>query len=87
MYDASSIKILNQEEANNRFEFAYILELMEKYPNRSEQNIKDGVSACIRIGVDPKYFEDYFLKGDSTVKRIPEVEIVFAEIHQENKLK
>ena len=87
MYDASSIKILNQEEASSRFSFAYVLELMEKYPMRSEQNIKDGVSACIRIGIDPKYFEDYYLKGDNTVKRIPEVELVFTEIQQENRLK
>lgn len=87
MYDASSIKILNQEEASNRFEFAYVLELMEKYPMRSEQNIKDGVAACIRIGIDPKYYEDYYLKGDLSVKRIREVEIIFTEIQQEHKLK
>lgn len=86
-YTASDIKILTPQEASDRFEFAYVLKLMELYPMRSEQNIKNGVASCIRMGIDPRYYEDYYLKGDPTVKRIPEIEEIFKEIQDEQKLK
>ena len=86
MYDASSIKILNQEESDI-FEFSHVLRLMEKYPNRSPENIKIGIEACRRVGVDKDYFENYYLKQDKTVKYIPEVSEVFKIIQDENRLR
>lgn len=85
-YNASSIRILNQDEAIERFEFAYILSLMEQYPMRSRSNIENGIEACRRVGIDPKYYEDRYLK-ELNIPRIIEVELVFKEILGEQKLK
>lgn len=86
LYNADSIKVLNQEESDE-FEFSHVAKLMEKYPMRSPENIKIGIEACRRIGVDKDYFEDYYLKQDSTVKYIPEVSEVFKIIQDENRLR
>jgi hypothetical protein len=83
-YSASSIKVLTQDEAINRFEFAYVIFLMEQYPMRSRSNIENGIEACRRIGIDPKYYEDRYLKG-LDIPRIVEVEAVFKEILEEQR--
>lgn len=86
VYDASSIKVLNQEDSDE-FEFAHVLRLMEKYPMRSSENIKIGIEACCRVNAPKDYFEDYYLKQDPTVKYISEVSEVFKIIQDENRLK
>ena len=85
-YTAKDIKILNQEESDT-FEFSHVLRLMEKYPNRSPENIKIGIEACRRVNAPKDYFEDYYLKQDPTVKYIPEVSEVFKIIQDENRLR
>jgi len=85
-YNADSIKVLNQEESD-KFEFSHVLRLITLYPMRSPENIKIGIEACRRIGVDKDYFEDYYLKQDPTVKYISEVSEVFKIIQDENRLR
>lgn len=86
VYDASSIKVLNQEESD-KFEFSHVLRLITLYPMRSPENIKIGIEACRRVNAPKDYFEDYYLKQDSTVKYISEVSEVFKIIRDENRLR
>lgn len=85
-YNADSIKVLNQEESDE-FEFSQVARLMEKYPMRSLENIKIGLEACRRVNAPKDYFENYYLKHNSTVKYIPEVSEVFKIIQNENRLR
>ena len=85
-YTAKDIKILNQEESDV-FEFSHVSRLMEKYPMRSPENIKIGIEACRRVGVDKDYFENYYLKQDSTVQYISEVSEVFKIIKDEGRVR
>ena len=84
-YDASSIKILKEVEAEERFPWVLIERLASQYL-RDRDWIALGLQACIECGVPQQYFIDYYLKKDKSVKYIPEVTEVYKElkIQQQN---
>ena len=82
MYDASSIKILQQEEIEERFEWVKIERLAQEYL-RDKQWIADGLEACIRCNVSQEYFIEYYLKKNKEVKYLSEVTDTYKELLKE----
>lgn len=66
-YNASSIKILQPEEASERFEWLKIQDLANHYHCTIEW-IERGFEACWMAGVDKQYFISRYLEKDATVQ-------------------
>ncbi len=60
-YNASSIKILSEEEARKKFQWVNTGELAKKY-NVNEEFIKLGLISCDAIGLGFQNFIDKYLK-------------------------
>lgn len=60
-YTAANIRILDRDEIVERFEWAKIAELADRY-GRSEDWIRRGLQACREAGVDERYFVDRYLE-------------------------
>ena len=65
-YNAASIKILQPEEASDRFEWLKIQELANRYSCTTEW-IERGFEACWRAGVDKSYFIERYLNKDNAI--------------------
>jgi len=65
-YNATSIKILQPEEASEKFEWLKIQELANRYSCTTEW-IERGFEACWRAGVDKSYFIERYLEKDPAI--------------------
>ena len=60
-YNASSIRILEPTEISERFIWARVAELADRY-RRPAQWISRGLEACRRAGIDDAYFVSRYLE-------------------------
>ena len=81
-YNARSIRILQPDEVNERFEWHKIEELAQQY-QRSPKWIERGFEACWRSGVDKDYFISRYLDKDPSVAPIAIVGEAFRELLHE----
>jgi hypothetical protein len=81
-YNADSIRILQPEEAEERFEWLKIQQLANQYHCTTEW-IERGLEACWRAGVPKSYFISRYLDKDSTVPVNPLVSEAFRELLHE----
>jgi len=80
-YTASNIVILTTAEIADRFGWAKVAELAERY-RRPEQWIARGLEACRRAGVDPDYFERRYLQRQD-IPRNEQVDAAMREMAME----
>jgi hypothetical protein len=71
-YMADSIKILSDEEAAERFGFAAVGRLSERYPGSAPAFIARMVQACQLSGWPIDDAERRYLAGDKSVEPTPE---------------
>jgi hypothetical protein len=62
-YTASAIRILTADEVADRFSWARVAELAERY-RKPAAWIERGLEACRRAGVGDEYFVDRYLKRE-----------------------
>jgi len=82
-YTASNIVILTTAEIADRFGWAKVAELAERY-RRPEQWIARGLEACRRAGVDPDYFERRYLQRQD-IPRNEQVDAAMREMAMERR--
>ena len=63
-YDAHSIKILSEAELKSKFLWLQAGELAKRY-NQPLKFVTRGLEVCYRLGLDPDYFVDRYLKKQS----------------------
>ena len=78
-YNAASIKILSADEAAERFDFAAVGRLSERYPGSAPAFIARMVEACQLSGWPVDQAERRYLAGDKSIEPTPE----FREVHRE----
>jgi hypothetical protein len=84
-YNADSIRILQPDEATQRFEWLRIQELAHEY-NRSPKWIARGFEACWRAGVEKDYFIERYLNKNKDIPFNEVVNEAFMELLQEIEL-
>lgn len=82
-YDSKSIRILKPDEIENRFEWAHVVALAEKYPLANIGFIGRGLEACRRCSVESDYFINRYLIKDGKTPPNPDVENAYKEIMRE----
>lgn len=83
-YNADSIKILNSDEAEQKFEWLQAGRLASEF-NMPEDFISRGLECCRRIGFNPEFFVNRYLKKDGTPFS-PEFDAVYKEILNELRM-
>lgn len=83
-YNADSIKILNSDEAKRKFEWLQVGKLAAKF-SMPEEFIERGLECCRRIGVNPEFFVNRYLKREGTPFN-SEFEAVYKEILNEYRM-
>ncbi|QMP81705.1 hypothetical protein [Vibrio phage XM1] len=83
-YSADAIKILNSDEAEKKFEWLQVGKLAGKF-NVPEEFIERGLECCRRIGFNPEFFVNRYLKCDGTPFS-SEFETVYKEILNERRM-
>jgi hypothetical protein len=78
-YDASSIKILRDEEVIEMFDFVKVGDLARRYPASSPDFIERMVEACSLANWPVTNAERRYLQGDKSVTPTPE----FLACHRE----
>jgi hypothetical protein len=82
-YDEHSIRVMSADEIEQRFDWLR-LENLAKEHRLPVDWVRRGFEACWRLGIGPDYFIDrYIFKRD--VPLVPEFEVVFREIVNENR--
>lgn len=83
-YTAADIRVLEPQEVVERFTWARIGELCDRY-NRPAEWIERGFEACSRAGVDPEaYFVPRYLQKLDLPRNL-EVEVAFVELQRERR--
>ncbi|UOL47449.1 hypothetical protein vBVpPvVp04M_00061 [Vibrio phage vB_Vp_PvVp04_M] len=83
-YSADSIKILNSDEAEQKFEWLQVGKLADKF-NASEEFIERGLECCRRISFSPEFFVNRYLLKDGTPFSA-EFEAVYKEILNDRRM-
>lgn len=83
-YSASAIKILNSDEAEQKFEWLQVGKLADKF-NTPEEFIERCLECCRRIGFNPEFFVNRYLKRDGTPFS-SEFEAVYKEILNDRRM-
>lgn len=78
-YDASSIRILSDQDVAERFEWAKVGSLAAQY-KRDPIWIRRGLAACEQVGANPEYFIKRYLEADRSVPFKPEVDEAFRQL-------
>jgi len=81
-YDASCIKILAHEDVVEKFDWAKIGELADKY-KRDPKWIENGFEACRASSVSPDYFVQRYLEGNKDIPKNPLVEQAYLDLTRE----
>lgn len=72
-YEASSIRLLSDAEAEARFPFARLEALARRYPDASERFIRRLIEACLQVDFDVDLAARRYLGGDRSVHIPPEL--------------
>jgi len=83
-YDASCIKILPRLEIEARFPWERIQSLAHEY-KRDPKWIEQGIEACRRSSVDPRYFIEKYLKKNVDIPKNQLVTDAYLEITRSEK--
>ncbi|HGD8877279.1 TPA: hypothetical protein ACI7KG_004936 [Escherichia coli] len=82
-YDEHSIRVMSADEIEQRFDWLR-LENLAKEHRLPVDWVRRGFKACWRLGIEPDYFIDRYIFKRG-VPLVPEFEVVFREIVNENR--
>lgn len=85
-YNASSIRILKPEEAEQRFEWLRAENLATQY-SKPLEFVERGIEACRRASVDLDFFIKRYLEGDKSGEKNILLEEAFLELMTEAREK
>jgi hypothetical protein len=83
-YNAESIKILTDEEANQKFGWVKADSLAIKY-QRDRIWVANGLEACRRCGLGPEYFIERHLEGNKAIPKNNLIDDAFRDILKEQQ--
>lgn len=84
-YTGADIKVLEPHDVVERFPFAKIAALCERYPQSTQDFIRRLVLACNTVGFDVELAAKRYLDGDRTVVIPHEVYAAHAELMREDR--
>jgi hypothetical protein len=84
-YTAADIRVLSDQEVDERFTWARVAALAEKY-SRPTDWIARGLEACRRADVEPEYFIARYLERDAGTPFDSTVDEAMREILAETRL-
>lgn len=83
-YDADSIKILTDEQVNEKFGWMKSDTLAKKY-HKDETWVANGLEACRRCGLEPDYFIERHLEGNKTIPKNELIDEAFRDVLKEQQ--
>ena len=84
IYDADSIKILTDEEINQKFGWVKADTLAAQY-QKDKIWVANGLEACRRCGLEPDYFIERYLIGNKAIPKNEFMDDAFRDVLKEQQ--